>query len=222
MPAPATSAKDQRVLPVMSANDQRRLSASVTSAEDQRGLPALVTSAKDQRRLSAPVEDQRGLPVTSAEDQRGLPAPATSAEDQREMPSHEDCDGPLLPEADPPCSEGVDSAATSNPEVQHTSDNPRLRLGNERQRETFCAVTRLQNSEGSDESGADEWRTLSWGTVKEDGDDMEGSGVLTTDDPKGDPPDDWKTRTSGAGGAQRKLRPRWVKPWPLQVRGLHK
>ncbi|KAJ1164151.1 hypothetical protein NDU88_004596 [Pleurodeles waltl] len=117
------------------------------------------------------------------------------------------CDGPLLPQADPPCSEGVDSAVTSNPEVQHPSANPRLHPVNGRQREPFRAVTWLQNTEGPDESGADEWRTRCWGTAKEDRDDKEGSGVLTTDYPTGDPPDDWETRTSGAGCGQHKLRP---------------
>ncbi|KAJ1115511.1 hypothetical protein NDU88_003735 [Pleurodeles waltl] len=77
---------------------------------------------------------------------------------------------------DPSCSEGVDSAVTSGPEVQHTSANPRSRPGNERQRKPFRAVTRLHNSEGSDESGADECRTLSWETAKEDRDDKEGGG----------------------------------------------
>ncbi|KAJ1130535.1 hypothetical protein NDU88_008886 [Pleurodeles waltl] len=60
---------------------------------------------------------------------------------------------PLQPQVDPPCSEGVDSTATSDPEVQHTSANPRLRPRNEEQSVQFCAVTRLHNGEGSDESG---------------------------------------------------------------------
>ncbi|KAJ1154679.1 hypothetical protein NDU88_007422 [Pleurodeles waltl] len=67
------------------------------------------------------------------------------------------CDGPLLLQADPPCSNGVVSAATSDPEVQRTSANPRLRPGNEEQSEQFRAITRLHNGEGLDESSADEW-----------------------------------------------------------------
>ncbi|KAJ1214650.1 hypothetical protein NDU88_002268 [Pleurodeles waltl] len=118
------------------------------------------------------------------------------------------CDVPLQPQADPPCSEGVDSADTSDPEVQHTSANPRSRPGNERQREPFRAVTWLKNGEGLDERGsADGWRTLSWRNVKEDGDEKKGGGVLTTDDPTGDHPEDWKSQTSCAGGTQHKLRP---------------
>ncbi|KAJ1100588.1 hypothetical protein NDU88_005669 [Pleurodeles waltl] len=63
---------------------------------------------------------------------------------------------------------GVDSAAISDLEGQHTSANPRSRPGYERQMELFRAVTRFINGEGSDENGTDEWRTLSWETAKED------------------------------------------------------
>ncbi|KAJ1204820.1 hypothetical protein NDU88_000258 [Pleurodeles waltl] len=81
--------------------------------------------------------------------------------------------------------------------------------GDERQTEPFRAVTRLENGEGSDGKGSTgEWRTLSWGNEKEDGDNAEASGFLTTDSPAEDRTDDWATRTSSAGGAQRKLRPR--------------
>ncbi|KAJ1130873.1 hypothetical protein NDU88_009218 [Pleurodeles waltl] len=115
---------------------------------------------------------------------------------------------PLQLQADPPCSNELDSAATSDPEVQRTSANPRLHPGNREQSEQFCAVTQLLNGDGSDERRADEWRRRNWDTTKEDGEDQEGGGVLTTDDPRGDTPNDWNTRTSGAGGTKRKLRPR--------------
>ncbi|KAJ1141174.1 hypothetical protein NDU88_007509 [Pleurodeles waltl] len=121
----------------------------------------------------------------------------------------EACNGLLLPQADLPCSEGIDFTATSDPEVQRVSSNPHSRPGDERQREPFHAVTRLENGDGSDgEESAGERRTLSWGNEKEDGDNEDSGGSLTTDGPAEDHTDDWTTRTSGAGGAQRKLRPR--------------
>ncbi|KAJ1110078.1 hypothetical protein NDU88_007433 [Pleurodeles waltl] len=103
----------------------------------------------------------------------------------------------------------MDSAATPDPEVQRAPANPCSRPGIERQREPFHAVTWLINSEGSDEErSTEEWRTRSCGNAKEDGDDKEGGGFPTTNGPTGDHTDDWKTRITGTGGAQRKLRPR--------------
>ncbi|KAJ1126328.1 hypothetical protein NDU88_004736 [Pleurodeles waltl] len=132
------------------------------------------------------------------------------------------CDGPLLPQADPPCSEGVDSAATSDLEVQPPSANPRSRPWNVGQREPFRAVTWLQNSDGSDERRSDGRGTLCWGTAKEDGDDKEG--VVCSR---------WMIQQetlSTTGRPERVAReaPRacsghaWGNAWPLQVRGLHK
>ncbi|KAJ1218901.1 hypothetical protein NDU88_006472 [Pleurodeles waltl] len=119
------------------------------------------------------------------------------------------CDGLLLLQANPPCSEARDCTATSDPEVQRVTTNPLARLGDEELREPFRAVTWHPKEEDSEHSGEmGEWWTLSGNTGKEDGDNEESRVYSNTDSPAETHTDDWTTRTSGAGGAQHRLRPR--------------
>ncbi|KAJ1208307.1 hypothetical protein NDU88_003693 [Pleurodeles waltl] len=115
----------------------------------------------------------------------------------------------MLPQSDPTYPEGINTIDTSNPEVQRVPTNPESRLGDGRQREPFCAVTRLEKGELSDVGGsAVDWRTLIGGDGKEGKDNEDGGGPLPTDGPAECSNYDWTAKTRGAGGAQCKLRPR--------------
>ncbi|KAJ1089112.1 hypothetical protein NDU88_002265 [Pleurodeles waltl] len=135
----------------------------------------------------------------------------------------------MLPQSDPPYPEGIDIIATSNPEVQRVPTNPESRPGDGRQREPFCVVTRLEKGDVLDVGGsAVDWRTLICDDRKEDEDNEDGGGPLPTDSPAEYSTDDQTARTSGAGGTQRKLRPRLGKSvapsgvWPPEARGREK
>ncbi|KAJ1117380.1 hypothetical protein NDU88_005580 [Pleurodeles waltl] len=109
----------------------------------------------------------------------------------------------MLPKSDPPYLEGIDIITTSNPEVQRVPTNPKSRPGDGRQREPFCAVTRLEKGEVLDVGkSAVKWRTLIRGDGKEDEDNEDGGGPLPTDVSAKYSTDDWTTQTSGAGGTQ--------------------
>ncbi|KAJ1178007.1 hypothetical protein NDU88_003257 [Pleurodeles waltl] len=75
------------------------------------------------------------------------------------IPRFTPCAGPTLPQSDPPCPRGIDTVDTSNPEVLREATNPIAHPGDNRQREPFCAVTRLQKEELKDVEGGDDMRT---------------------------------------------------------------
>ncbi|KAJ1117379.1 hypothetical protein NDU88_005579 [Pleurodeles waltl] len=128
----------------------------------------------------------------------------------------------MLPQSDPPYPEGIDIISTSNPEVQRVTTNPKSRPGDGRQREPFRTITQLEKGEVLDVGrSAVEWRTLIHGDGKEDEDNEDGGGPLPTDSPAEYSTNYWTTRTSGAGGAQRKLWPCLGKR-PSQARGREK
>ncbi|KAJ1153857.1 hypothetical protein NDU88_006615 [Pleurodeles waltl] len=115
----------------------------------------------------------------------------------------------MLPQSDPPYPEGIDTIDTSNREVQRVPTNPESRPGDGRQREPFRTITRLEKGELTDVEGSVvDWGTLIHGDVKEDEHNEDGGGPLPTDSPAEYSNDDRTARTSGAGGAQRNLRPR--------------
>ncbi|KAJ1190985.1 hypothetical protein NDU88_000302 [Pleurodeles waltl] len=116
----------------------------------------------------------------------------------------------------------MDSAATSDPEVQRTSTNPRPHPGHKEQSEDFRAMLWLHNGDGSVEKGTDEWQRRSWGIMEEDGEDQEEGAVIR---PKTQQetlqtacilePAAREAPSENSGHA-------WGKAWPLQVHTSHR
>ncbi|KAJ1123435.1 hypothetical protein NDU88_001904 [Pleurodeles waltl] len=115
----------------------------------------------------------------------------------------------MLPQSDPSYPEGTSTIDTSNPEVQRVTTYPEAHPGDGRQREPFRAVAQLEKEELKEVEERDvDSRTLIRGDTKEHDENEDGGGPIYNDGPADSSNDDWTARTSGAGGAQRKLQPR--------------
>ncbi|KAJ1172771.1 hypothetical protein NDU88_004613 [Pleurodeles waltl] len=118
----------------------------------------------------------------------------------------------MLAQSNLPYPEGVSTSDTYNPEVQCEVTYPEALPGDSRQREPFRAVTLLEK-DGLKAVKAHnvDFGTLIRGDTKEDDESKGSGGPLCKEGPADPNKDDWATRTSGAGGAKRKLWPRFGK-----------
>ncbi|KAJ1082958.1 hypothetical protein NDU88_003119 [Pleurodeles waltl] len=132
----------------------------------------------------------------------------------------------MLPQSDLPYPKGISTIDTSNREMQRVTTYLEAHPGDGRQMEPFCAVAQLEKGELKEVEGCDvDSRTLIRGDTKEDDESEDGGGPIRKDGPADPSNDDRTARTSGAGGAQRKLQPRLGKSvapsgaWTLRARG---
>ncbi|KAJ1137050.1 hypothetical protein NDU88_003463 [Pleurodeles waltl] len=149
-----------------------------------------------------------------------LAGPGCDSLGEAHLSISDECDGPLLSQADPPYPEDENCTATSDPEAQCVTTNPLAHPGADGQEKPICAITRGQKEEELDETGRTGERRTRSGNNGEDEEDNEGNrGNSNTDGPAETHTEDWTSRTSRKGGAQRKLWQRLGKSGPLQVHG---